>query len=74
MFGYAVKHHALKADMDIKNNANLTPLTMASKLGRNDIFKEIIELQSNVSNCWQSLKPFRNGGGSVVEDLNLLII
>ena len=49
MFGYTVKHHVLKANMDIKNNANLTPLTLASKLGRNYIFKEIIELQSRVS-------------------------
>jgi len=49
MFGYAVKHHARKADMEIPNDADLTPLTLASKLGRNEIFKEIIELQSRVS-------------------------
>ena len=45
MFRYAVKHHFKKGDMDIQNDAKLTPLTLASKLGRNDIFKEIIELQ-----------------------------
>ncbi len=49
MFGYAVKHHAKKADMEIKNDANLTALTLASKLGRNEIFKEIIEQPSIVS-------------------------
>ena len=48
MFSYAVKHHAKKADMEVLNNQNLTPLTLASKLGRHDIFKEIIELQSMV--------------------------
>ena len=49
MFGYAVKHHSKRADMEVKNNAQLTPLTLSSKLGRNEIFKEIIELQSIVS-------------------------
>ena len=49
MFAYAVKHHAKKADMELVNGQNLTPLTLASKLGRNEIFKEIIELQSFVS-------------------------
>ena len=48
MFGYAVKHHSKKATLSIENGQNLTPLTLASKLGRNDIFKEIIELQSIV--------------------------
>jgi hypothetical protein len=54
MFGYAVKHHARKADMERVNGQNLTPLTLASKLGRNEIFKEIIELQSFVS-IWCTL-------------------
>ena len=49
MFAYAVKHHAKKANMEILNDANLTSLTLASKLGRNEIFKEIIELQSLVN-------------------------
>jgi hypothetical protein len=51
MFGYAVKHHCKKASMEVQNEAKLTPLTLASKLGRNDIFKEIIELQSIVRHC-----------------------
>ena len=49
MFGYAVKHHAKRASVEVQNNATLTPLTLSSKLGRNEIFKEIIELQSMVS-------------------------
>ena len=52
MFGYAVKHHAKKADLEVENNQNLTPLTLASKLGRNNIFKEIIELQSVVGHVF----------------------
>ena len=55
MFGYAVKHHAKRASVEVQNNATLTPLTLSSKLGRNEIFKEIIELQSIVS------KHFENG-------------
>ena len=49
MFGYAVKHHAKKAELEVENAQRLTPLTLSSKLGRNEIFKEIIELQSIVS-------------------------
>ncbi len=48
MFGYAVKHHAKRADVEVQNDASLTPLTLSSKLGRNEIFKAIIELQSMV--------------------------
>ena len=49
MYSYAVKHHLKPANMEVSNYANLTPLTLASKLARNSIFKEIIELQSAVS-------------------------
>lgn len=49
MYSYAVRHPKKKANVEISNEANLTPLTLASKLGRNEIFKEIIELQSVVS-------------------------
>ena len=55
MFGYVVKHHVKKANIELENNAKLTPLTMASKLGRIDIFKEIIELQSIVSTVDRAL-------------------
>ena len=49
MYNYAVKHHAKKANVEMKNNAKLTPLTLASKLGCKEIFQEIIEQQSVVS-------------------------
>ncbi len=62
MFGYAVKHHSKRADMEVKNNAQLTPLTLSSKLGRNEIFKEIIELQSIVStSSWIIFSPMASG-------------
>ena len=53
MLAYAVKHHFKKANMEIANKSNLTPLTLASKLGRTSIFKEFIELQSSVSIHYQ---------------------
>lgn len=49
MYKYLVKHHKKPAKTDIKNKANLTPLTLASKLGRQKIFKEMLELNSLVS-------------------------
>ena len=49
MFSYAVKHHTKKADIEARNRQNLSPLTLASKLGRFQLFNEIIQLQSYVS-------------------------
>jgi len=49
MFSYAVKHHTKKADIEARNKQNLSPLTLASKLGRVQLFNEIIQLQSYVS-------------------------
>ncbi|XP_063430515.1 transient receptor potential cation channel subfamily V member 5-like isoform X2 [Mytilus trossulus] len=46
MYKYLVKHHKKPAKTDIRNKANLTPLTLASKLGRQKIFKEMLELNS----------------------------
>jgi len=48
MLTYAVSHHQKRANMEIQNFQNLTPLTLASKLGRKFIFNEIIELHSRV--------------------------
>ena len=48
MYSYAFRHHSKKANMEQKNHQKLTPLSLASGLGRNEIFKEIIELQSSV--------------------------
>ena len=49
MFSYAVKPIAMKADLHATNEQNLTPLTLASRLGRCDLFNEIMQLQSYVS-------------------------
>jgi len=49
MFSYAVKHRAKKADIEARNHCGLSPLTLASKLGRFQLFGEIVQLQSRVS-------------------------
>jgi len=49
MFSYAVKHPRKKADIEACNACQLSPLTLASKLGRFQLFNEIIQLQSCVS-------------------------
>ncbi|CAH1784043.1 unnamed protein product [Owenia fusiformis] len=46
MYRYAVKHHTKAANPNIKNIYNMTPLQLASKLGRNKIFNEMMELSS----------------------------
>lgn len=46
MYKYMVKHHKKPAKRDIVNQENLTPLALASKLGRHRLFKEILELNS----------------------------
>ena len=49
MFSYAVKHRTKKADIEARNDRGLSPLTLASKLGRFQLFGEIVQLQSCVS-------------------------
>lgn len=44
MFKHAVRHPLKKARTDIRNNLDLTSLTLAAKLGRKDIFIECLEL------------------------------
>ncbi|XP_059150513.1 transient receptor potential cation channel subfamily V member 5-like isoform X2 [Physella acuta] len=46
MYRYAVRHHKIKAITSIKNKQNLTPLTLACKLGRHSIFKVMLDLDS----------------------------
>jgi len=58
MFSYAVKHHTKKADIEACNRQNLSPLTLASKLGRFQLFNEIIQLQSYVTTLLdQDIRP-----------------
>ncbi|XP_050296208.1 uncharacterized protein LOC126736052 isoform X2 [Anthonomus grandis grandis] len=44
MFGYALRHPKLPASNGILNKAGLTPLTLACKLGRAEVFREMLEL------------------------------
>lgn len=44
MFGYALRHPKLPAKNGIVNCAGLTPLTLACKLGRSEVFREMLEL------------------------------
>lgn len=49
MLKHAVRHPSKKGRIDIRNNLDLTPLTLAAKLGRKDIFIECLELSHVVS-------------------------
>ena len=49
MFKHAVRHPTKKAQTDIRNNSDLSPLTLAAKLGRKEIFLECLELSHVVS-------------------------
>lgn len=66
MYSYAVRHHIKPANTWIKNGPagskhGLTPLALASKLGRQHIFNEIMELHRielwRYSNVGCSLYP-----------------
>ncbi|GFO42754.1 transient receptor potential cation channel subfamily v member 6, partial [Plakobranchus ocellatus] len=46
MYRYAVRHHKRPANTSIQNKQKLTPLTLACKLGRHSIFKEMLDLDS----------------------------
>ncbi|XP_044754337.1 uncharacterized protein LOC123313493 [Coccinella septempunctata] len=46
MFGYALRHPKLPASNGIVNIAGLTPLTLACKLGRAEVFREMLELSA----------------------------
>ncbi len=44
MFGYALRHPLKSANPAVVNKADLTCLTLSCKLGRDDLFKEMLEL------------------------------
>lgn len=46
MFGYALRHPKLPAKNGIINQTGLTPLTLACKLGRAEVFREMLELSA----------------------------
>ena len=58
MFGYALKHPIKKADHLIRNNQEMTSLTLSCKLGRDTMFQEMLEMScvefwrySNITCC-----------------------
>ncbi|XP_055524196.1 uncharacterized protein LOC129717931 [Wyeomyia smithii] len=46
MFGYALRHPKLPCKNGIVNEAGLTPLTLACRLGRDEVFREMLELSA----------------------------
>ncbi|CAG0880517.1 unnamed protein product [Cyprideis torosa] len=46
MYGYSLRHPRKRAENGILNKAGLTPLTLACKLGRSEIFQEMMELSA----------------------------
>ncbi|XP_058444358.1 uncharacterized protein LOC131426000 [Malaya genurostris] len=46
MFGYALRHPKLPCKNGISNEAGLTPLTLACRLGRDEVFREMLELSA----------------------------
>ncbi|XP_063218007.1 transient receptor potential cation channel subfamily V member 4 isoform X2 [Bacillus rossius redtenbacheri] len=46
MFGYALRHPKVPASNGITNRSGLTPLTLACKLGRAEVFREMLELSA----------------------------
>jgi hypothetical protein len=52
MFRHAIRHPSKKARIDIRNNLDLTPLTLAAKLGRKELFIECLELSHVVNNLF----------------------
>ncbi len=48
MFQYATNHPMRKALLTIKNNQDLTPINLAAKLGRKDLFEKMLELRTIV--------------------------
>ncbi|EAT38898.1 AAEL009258-PA [Aedes aegypti] len=46
MFGYALRHPKLPCKNGIVNESGLTPLTLACRLGRDEVFREMLELSA----------------------------
>lgn len=59
MYSYAVRHWDKPAHANIVNNAGFTPLTLATKLGRKQIFEEMLELMKVVNFLILYLIKFR---------------
>ena len=46
MFSYALRHPIKSANQYIKNKADMTCLTLSCKLGRDELFKDMLEMSS----------------------------
>ena len=46
MFYYAVKHQKVRADASLENNDGLTPLSLAAKLGKKEMFSKILDFSA----------------------------
>ena len=57
MFYYAINHPKVKANPNLKNDENLTPLALAAKIGKTKMFSQILKFSShqywsyNTSTC-----------------------
>ena len=49
MFRYVSNHPKRKALPTLKNKQEFTPLTLAAKLGRKDLFEKMLEIRNIVS-------------------------
>lgn len=58
MFNHAIRHPDKKALTDIRNNEGLTPLALAAKLGRKELFLQCLEL-SHVVGTREKTKSIR---------------
>ncbi|CAF1123494.1 unnamed protein product [Adineta ricciae] len=83
MFKHAIRHSTKKARTDVRNNSDLTPLTLAAKLGRKQLFLECIELShveiwrySNIKCCTYPLRGIDTitDGGEIDWNSSLLSI
>ena len=48
MFQYVANHPKKKGNLSIRNNQNLTPISLAAKIGRKEIFETMLELTKKV--------------------------
>ena len=53
-FHVTQRRHKIRGNTFVRNNQGLTPLTLAAKLGRKEMFHEILEHQSMVRNNFDS--------------------
>ena len=68
MFNHAIRHPVKKALTDIRNHSELTPLTLAAKLGRKELFLQCLEL----SHVVESTLPLSSTGEKIRDAFDCL--